>query len=108
MTFRKSGGNHCQFNVLPVSAKAAAGARSTVEQLARDHGVPLQPLDGPSKVTPHTLDPTPLSNGRTIVCIQARRMIMCPSDLGFVSLCRLACRASCTCVQTQPEANSAL
>ena len=52
MTFRKSGGNHCQFNILPVSSKAAAGARDTVERLARDHGVPLQPLDGPSKVIP--------------------------------------------------------
>ncbi|CAL8469438.1 g8979 [Coccomyxa elongata] len=49
MTFRKSGGNHCQLNVLPVSAAAAASARADVQRLARDHGVPLQPLDGPSK-----------------------------------------------------------
>ena len=52
MTFRKSGGNHCQLNVLPIASKAAESARSTVEQLARDHGIPLQPLDGPSKVIP--------------------------------------------------------
>ena len=55
MTFRKSGGNHCQLNVFPVSATAAASARADVERLARDHGVPLQPLDGPSKVSHHSL-----------------------------------------------------
>ncbi len=53
MTFRKSGGNHCQLNVLPVSAAAAASARADVQRLAHDHGVPLQPLDGPSKVSHH-------------------------------------------------------
>lgn len=50
MTFRKSGGNHCQINVLPVAAAAAADARATLQRLTAQHGLPLQPLEGPSKV----------------------------------------------------------
>lgn len=50
MNFRKSGGNHCQLNVVPVSRSAAATAASALEATAKEQGVPLQPLDGPSKV----------------------------------------------------------
>jgi hypothetical protein len=54
MIFRKSGGNHCQLNVVPVSSRAAANARSTVESAAKEQGVLLQRLDGPSKVRAFT------------------------------------------------------
>jgi hypothetical protein len=50
MTFRKSGGNHCHLNVLPLPAGAAAGARAAFEAAAERHGFALQPLEGPSKV----------------------------------------------------------
>ena len=50
MTFRKSGGNHCQLNVLPLPQSAAASARNAYEQAAARHGFALQPLEGPSKV----------------------------------------------------------
>ena len=34
MAFRKSGGNHCHINVVPVPASAAATARATFDKAA--------------------------------------------------------------------------
>ena len=50
MNFRKTGGNHCQLNVIAVSAKAAAGAAATAQKAAQGHGLSLQPVPGASKV----------------------------------------------------------
>ena len=50
MNFRKSGGNHCQLNVIPIPAKAAAGAKSSVQKAAQFHGFDLEPVPGASKV----------------------------------------------------------
>ena len=50
MNFRKTGGNHCQLNVISVSAKAAAGAAATAEKAAQGHSLSLQPVPGASKV----------------------------------------------------------
>lgn len=50
MNFRKSGGNHCQLNVIPVPAKAAAGAKAGIDRIAKGHGFDLQPVAGASKV----------------------------------------------------------
>ncbi len=62
MTFRKSGGNHCQMNVLPVATAAAADARATLQRLAAQHGLSLQSLEGPAKVGLPQL--MPCHNGR--------------------------------------------
>ena len=66
MTFRKSGGNHCQLNVLPLPAGAAAGARGAFEQAAARHGLALQPLEGPAKV--HAADCVGLGEGFVSAC----------------------------------------
>lgn len=50
MIFRKSGGNHCQLNVVPVSTSAAVTATTTIDAAAKEQAVPLQRVDGPSKV----------------------------------------------------------
>ena len=50
MNFRKSGGNHCQLNVIPVPARASAGARAAVQKTASTHGFDLQDVPGASKV----------------------------------------------------------
>ena len=50
MNFRKTGGNHCQLNVIAVSAKAAAGAAATAQKAAQGHGLSLQPVPRASKV----------------------------------------------------------
>ncbi|CAK0784495.1 hypothetical protein CVIRNUC_007699 [Coccomyxa viridis] len=52
MNFRKTGGNHCQLNVISVSAKAAAGAAATAEKAAQGHSLSLQPVPGASKGEP--------------------------------------------------------
>jgi len=50
MTFRKSGGNHCQVNVLAVPAGAGAGAAAALQGAAEAAGFTLMPLKGPSTV----------------------------------------------------------
>ena len=50
MNFRKTGGNHCQLNVIPVPAKASAGAKAAVQKASQFHGFDLQPVPGASKV----------------------------------------------------------
>ena len=50
MNFRKSGGNHCQLNVIPVPAHASAGASAAMQKAAAFHGFDLQAVPGASKV----------------------------------------------------------
>ncbi len=50
MNFRKTGGNHCQLNVIPVPASASAGAKAAVQKTASFHGFDLQAVPGASKV----------------------------------------------------------
>lgn len=50
MNFRKSGGNHCQLNVIPVPAHASTGAKAAVQKAAAFHGFDLQAVPGASKV----------------------------------------------------------
>ena len=50
MNFRKSGGNHCQLNVVPVPAHASAGAKAAVQKAASFHGFDLQAVPGAAKV----------------------------------------------------------
>ena len=60
MQFRKSGGNHCQINAVPISAAAAEEAEATLERLASQHGFSLQPVPGPPTVSARSLGAAPL------------------------------------------------
>ena len=56
MAFRKSGGNHCHINVVPVPASAADTARATFDRAAAAIGAEFKELPRSSgEVQPETL-----------------------------------------------------
>ena len=50
MSFRKTGGNHLQFNVVSIPAAAAKRALEHIQAAGKQQGLQLQPLEGPVKV----------------------------------------------------------
>lgn len=50
MTFKSKGGNHLQFNVLPVPMAVAKHAQRSYESVASRHQVRLKEVIGPDKV----------------------------------------------------------